>query len=150
MASENRVETYVENMASLSAFGPEFLNDVAALLDALGYQMTESDVWLLGFCTQKVEQEIKNACNLPAVPEGLYQVAKTLIVAEFLIMKKAQGGIDGETMNFDPVLKELDEGDTKMVFAADSVLSAEQKLDMFIAQANLGREQFIRFRRLQW
>lgn len=150
MTLEERIAAYVENMESLSVFSTDFFTDVTALLDALGYELQDGDIWLLGFCTQKVIQEIKNACNITVIPEELYQVAKGLIVAEFLTVKKAQGAINGEGLVFDPVLKELDEGDTKQVFAVDSVSSAEQRLDMFIAQMNLSREQFIRFRRLQW
>ena len=144
------LEAWLESMNNLSSFGPDFLEDVIHLIESLGFQIAESDLFSLGFCVQKTEQEIKNACNVSTVPLELYQVAKGLIVADFLTMKKISGTIGGVNLDFEPILKELQEGDTKQVFAVDSVSSAEQRLDSFIALMNLGREQFIRFRRLQW
>ncbi len=144
------LEAWLESMNPLSTFGPDFLEDAIRLIESLGLTIAETDYWLLGFCVQKVEQDIKNACNRSDVPEELYQVAKGLIAAEFLTVKKAQGAIDGETLIFDPVLKELHEGDTKQVFAVDTAMSGEARLEAFLAQMRLGREQFIRFRRLQW
>ena len=141
---------WIESMESLSEFSPGFLNDVIHLLESLGYEIAESDYWLLGFCVQKVEQEIKNACNTLSIPEGLYQVAKGLIVAEFLSMKKANGEINGDSLIFEPMLKEIQEGDTRQTFAVDKTTSAEQRLDSFIARMMQGKKEFIRYRKIQW
>lgn len=143
-------EEWIEYMESLSEFGPGFLNDVIQLLISLGYTIAEGDWWLLGFCVQKVEQEIKNTCNTTSVPEELYQAAKGLIVAEFLTAKKAKGEINGESLIFEPMLKEIQEGDTKQTFAVDKSTSAEQRLDSFIARMMQGKKELIRYRKLVW
>lgn len=143
-------EQYVENVQVISAFSAAFLRDVGELINSLGYEMADGDDWLLGFCTQKIEQEIKNSCNVTEVPMGLFNAAKGLIVAEFLTAKIAKGELSGQPLNFEPVLKQLQEGDTNQVFATDSVQSAEQRLNQFIALMNAGRSQFITYRRLKW
>lgn len=142
---------FCADMTRTTSFSAEFALDVLKLLDAIGYPMREEDVWLLGYCVQMVDWEIKNACNIQKVPEGLYKVAQGLIVASFLDRLSARGVLtkSGE-LSFDGAIKRLQEGDTNIEFVTDSTTSDEQKLKQFIADCNRGREQFIRYRRLAW
>ena len=142
---------FCADMTRTTSFSAEFALDVLNLLDAIGYPMREEDVWLLGYCVQMVDWEIKNACNIQKVPEGLYKVAQGLIIASFLDRLSARGVLtkSGE-LSFDGAIKRLQEGDTNIEFVTDSTTSDEQKLKQFIADCNRGREQFIRYRRLAW
>ena len=143
-------ESFVTMAEASTSFSASFLQDVVDLVTAMGYTLTTGDDYLLSFSAGYVEQEIKNACNVPEVPEGLYKVAVGLILSRFLTTKKAKHEVDASTLDFSPMLKELSEGDTKQVWDTSSGSSAEQRLDLFIAALENGRNQFITYRRLKW
>ncbi len=143
-------EAFITLAEQSTSFSASFLQEVVDLLSALGIVLTTGDDYLLSFSASYVEQEIKNACNVSEVPEGLHKVAVGLIVARFLSAKKAKKQVDADTLDFSPMLKELSEGDTKLVWDANSGSSAEQRLDLFIAALEDGRNQFITYRRLKW
>ena len=150
MADQNQIEQYVQDLEDVSGMGAAFLRDVFMLIQAIGYTIVDADEWLVGFCVQKVEQEIKNACNVQSVPDGLTKCATGLVVADFLTLKRANGNLDIESLNFDPVLKSIQEGDTQINYATETVSSGEQRLNLFLAACYHGREQFIGYRRLIW
>lgn len=127
----------------------DIIQDVHGLLNALGIT-TETDAWLIQFLFEKVEQEILNACNVSEIPSGLNKTAACLIVAEFLQAKRASGIFSPEGLHFEAALKQLQEGDTNIVYDTEHSLSSEQKLDLFISEMNKTREQFITYRRLKW
>ncbi len=150
MADQTQIEQYVQNLENVSGMGAAFLRDVFMLIQAIGYTIDDADEWLVGFCVQKVEQEIKNACNVQSVPDGLTKCATGLVVADFLTLKRANGNLDIESLTFDPVLKSIQEGDTQINYATETVSSGEQRLNLFLAACYQGREQFIGYRRLKW
>lgn len=120
------------------------------LLNAIGIAPAVDIEWLLQFIYDKVEWEIKNACNTLEIPEGLEKAATCLIVSEYIKVKRASGAINPEILNLEIPLKQLQEGDTNMVFAVDAALSPDQKLDLFLACMDKTREQFITYRRIRW
>ncbi len=135
---------------SETAFSAAIRPIVEGILTALGCAAQQGDV-LLSFCVWKTEQEIQNACNVSEVPEGRYSAAAGVIICEYLTAGKAAGTLDMDHLDLEsPLLKELDEGDTKQVFATDSLSSGEQKLDLFIASELGKRSQYLRYRRLVW
>lgn len=141
-----------ENTLILSVFGAVFLQDVEQLLTAMGYTSQTGDDWLKGFCADKVVERIKNACNVANVPDGLYYTAVALIVAEFLTLKIGTGATAGLTnLNFEPVLKQLQEGDTNMVFAVDVNSSdSAQMLGLLNLLKSTAEAQFVTYRRIRW
>lgn len=149
----DRIEQYVQdvqNVQNVQSMGADFLREVFRLIQAIGYEMTDGDSWLVGFCVQKIEQEIKNACNVPSVPLGLYKCASGLVAADFLTLKRANGKLDADSLNFEPALKQIREGDTELTYATETALSGEQRLNLFLAACYQGREQLIAYRRLKW
>lgn len=144
------MKQYTDNTALQAMFSAPFLQGVVDLLTALGYTLQDVDSVILTFTTQRVNEEILNSCNVSRVPDGLYQCATGLIVAEFLMTKKNMGQLDGLALNFEPVLKQLQEGDTNIVWATDAGQSPEQRFDTFIAFLLAGRAQFVSYRRLKW
>jgi len=128
-----------------------FIQDATNLIQAVGYTLSgDGDEWLLNFCVQKVEQEIKNACNQPEVPDGLYSVAVGLVAAEFLTIKRGNGNLDVEALTFDVPVKGIKEGDTDITFATETAMSGEQRFNLFLNSCYQGREQFVAYRRLAW
>ena len=126
------------------------LDDAESLIRAMGHEVTQDDQWMIRFMAEKAEQEIKNACNVQAVPEGLYKAWVQLTVADFLGARLSSGILDGETIDFEPALKTLQEGDTSITWAADASQTPEQRLNLFIDGLRTCRNQFIRYRRLCW
>lgn len=146
----DKIEQYVQSVQNVQHMGAAFLREVFKLIQAIGYTMTDGDEWLVGFCVQKIEQEIKNTCNVQSVPIGLYKCATGLVVAEFLTMKRANGNLDSESLNFEPAVKSIQEGDTQITYAVETGSSGEQRLNVFLGACYQGREQFIGYRRLKW
>lgn len=128
------------------------LEQVKDRLQSFGYELQEGDEFSLNFCVQKVENTIKNDCNVPAVPEGLKNIAVDMAVGEFLTAKKTFSPNSIAGLDFDAAVKQIQTGDTNTVFAVgEGSLTAEQRLDNFLNYLlTYGREQFSCYRRIRW
>lgn len=142
------INPFVPYMQDQTGFPATFLVEVVKLLEAASYTVEETDHWLLGFTVKAVEQEIKNACNVLAVPEGLYPYAVRLTVAEFLTAKKGMGqSLQG--LNLEPFVKQIQEGDTSVTF--DQGMQPEERFDKLLQWwLKSARQQYVTFRRLVW
>lgn len=122
-------------------------DDVVLRLQSLGYTPTQNDTWLINLMIRKVQNYIKDFCNIRAIPQGLRETAIDMVCGEFLIGKKAMGQLPD--MTFEAVVKSITEGDTTVQFA-DST-SAEQQFDMLMAQMTTpNKAQLLRHRKLVW
>lgn len=127
--------------------------DIILRLASLGYQVEgTADDWVLSFLIQKIENTIKNACNVTAIPDRLIPIAVDMVCGEFLQSKKASGQLDGFQVDLSEVaLKQVQEGDTSVSFSHDGNSTPEQRLDAVIRHLMTdGREQFATYRRLSW
>ncbi len=147
-----RLEALIQTIQNISSLGASFVYDVGKLLESFGYTLQDGDDWLLGFCIQKVENSIKNECNVSSVPCGLKKVATQMVVGEFLFSKKGIGQLQGLNIDIDAAVKQIQEGDTSVTFAlSDGSLTPEKRLDMLIAfLMQNGKSQFVHYRRLKW
>jgi hypothetical protein len=148
----DRLEALIQTIQNVSSLGASFVYDVGKLLESFGYTLQDGDNWLLGFCIQKVENNIKNECNVSSVPCGLKKVASQMVIGEFLFAKKGIGQLQGLNIDIDAAVKQIQEGDTSVTFAfGNGSMTPEQRLDMLIAYlVNSGISQFVRYRRLKW
>jgi len=148
----DRLEALIQTIQNVSSLGASFVYDVGKLLESFGYEMQDGDDWLLGFCIQKVENSIKNECNVSSVPCGLKKVASQMVVGEFLFAKKGIGQLQGLEIDIDAAVKQIQEGDTNVTFAfGNGSMTPEQRLDSLIAYLMVsGKSQFVRYRRLKW
>ena len=139
-------------MAENTSFGANFLTDVEQLLSAMGYVKQETDNFLLQFCVDRVTERIKNACNVSEIPEGLYYTAVELMAVEFLTFQIGAGATAGfENLNFEPVVKQLQEGDTNIVYAVDVNSSdSAQLLGLLNLLKSTAEAQFVTYRRIAW
>ena len=123
------------------------LEDVTKRLESFGYEVTEADTWVLEFIIQKVENYIKNNCNIDTIPEGLHQIAVDMSVGEFLLNKKSTGQLTG--IDLEAAIKQIQEGDTTVAFAIDS--TPEERLDNLISHLlNYGKGSFASYRCIKW
>lgn len=148
----DRLEALIQTIQNVSSLGASFVYDVGKLLESFGYTLQDGDDWLLGFCIQKVENSIKNECNVSSVPYGLKKVASQMVVGEFLFSKKGIGQLQGLNIDIDAAVKQIQEGDTSVTFAfGDGSMTPEKRLDLLIAfLMQNGKSQFVRYRRLKW
>ncbi len=121
-------------------------------LEMLGYDLKAADLQAAGFCAEKVCCSIKNKTHLADIPKGLEYIAVDMAVGEFLQFKKTFAPGDLTGFDLDYAVKQIQEGDTNIVFAAgEGSLTAEQRLDRLISHfLTYGQKEFMHYRRLQW
>lgn len=126
------------------------LETVKERLKSFGYEFQEQDEAILDFCIQKVENTIKNDCNLSGVPDGLKGIATDMAVGEFLMSKKTFSPESIAGLDLDFAVKQIQTGDTNTVFS-DGSLTPEQRLNSFINHLlTCGRDEFSCYRRIRW
>lgn len=128
------------------------LERIKERLQSIGYAVKDSDDIAINFAMQKVENTIKNDCNISAIPDGLMHIAIDMVVGEFLMSKKTFAPNDLLNFNLDVAIKQIQEGDTNISFAVgEGSKTDEQRLDSFIDYLlNYGRDEFITYRRFRW
>lgn len=128
------------------------LEQVKERLESFGYVLKDGDKAALAFSIQKVENTIKNDCNVLEIPEGLRGVAVDMAVGEFLTAKKTFSPGDIEGMDLDFAVKQIQEGDTNTVFATgEGSLTPEQRLNNLLNYLlTHGRDEFSCYRRIRW
>ncbi len=128
------------------------LEQAKGRLESFGYEWKDGDGALLAFSVQKVENTIKNDCNVPSVPDGLLNVATDMAVGEFLMAKKTFSPDDLAGLDLDFAVKQLQEGDITTVFAVgEGSTTPEQRLDAFLNHLlTRGRDGFSCYRRIRW
>jgi len=126
------------------------LEDVTARLASFSYTVTEGDSWVLGFIITKIENHIKNDCNVDAVPDGLREIVVDMVVGEFLLSKKSTGQLTG--IDISAMEKSIQEGDTTVTFAFGSGdKTPEKRLDELILYlVNYGKGSFASCRCFKW
>lgn len=126
------------------------LEDVKERLASFDYQVTEADSWMLTFLIQKVENHIKNICNVSTIPEELLNIAIDMVVGEFLLNKKSIGSLKG--FDLEAAIKQIQEGDTSITYAiGDGDLTPEKRLDLLIDYLmNRGKNELLSYRCIKW
>lgn len=128
------------------------LEMVKARLESFGYEIQEGDEFALTFAIQKVENIIKNDCNVSSIPDGLVHIAVDMAVGEFLTAKKTFSPDSIAGLDLDVAVKQIQTGDTNIVFATgEGSLTAEQRLNNFLNYLlTYGRGEFSCYRKIRW
>lgn len=150
MTIEERIAALQQNISLVSTVGSEFIDKVYKRLGSFSYTITESDDWTISFAIQKVENNIKNSCNVTSIPDGLFQTAVDMVCGEFLFTKKQSGKLEG--FNLEASLKSVQAGDTTVTFAFGSgSMTPEQRLDALLSYLMTnGRGEFACYRKIKW
>lgn len=127
------------------------LDSVKERLSSFGYEWKEGDEIALSFSIQKVENSIKNDCNIPSIPEGLMSIAVDMAIGEFLTAKKTFSP-DSIGIDLDMAVKQIQTGDTTTIFATgEGSLTDEQRLNVFLNYLlTYGKGEFSCYRRIRW
>ena len=121
------------------------LERVKERLASFGYTLKAGDEAALAFSIQKVENTIKNDCNVSSIPDGLGNIAIDMA-------KKAFAPEDIAGLDLDFAVKQIQAGDTTTVFAVGEGSSTpEQRLNAFLNYLlTYGRDEFSCYRRIRW
>lgn len=128
------------------------LDKVKERIESFGYILKDGDDAVLVFSIQKVENTIKNDCNVSFIPDGLVNIAVDMVIGEFLTAKKTFSPDDIAGLDLDFAVKQIQEGDTNTVFAiGEASLTPEQRLNSFLNYLlTHGRDKFSCYRRIRW
>lgn len=118
-------------------------------LDSFGCTPTTYDAFIIGFSIEKMEQTIKNECNLDELPEGLIPTTVDMICGEILSTKYRTGRLELSSMDLDGALTSVNVGGASVSF--DNTSSDESKLNaLILALRNVGRGEFSCYRKIKW
>lgn len=128
------------------------LNKVKERLQSFGYEVQSGDEAIISFSVQKVENTIRNDCNVSSIPDGLENIAVDMAAGEFLTAKKTFSPDSIAGLDLDYAVKQIQTGDTNTVFATgEGSLTAEQRLNNFLNYLlTYGRNEFSCFRKIGW
>ncbi len=99
-------------------------------LRQIGYDAKNDDRSLIIGEYEKVSAFIKSSCNVEKLSDELETVIIERACGNFLFVLKNFGRFD--EICGEPFVKEILEGDVKVVFDENSILSDEQKIDKII------------------
>ena len=131
----------------------EFIEKILQRLISFGYKPIEEDSWMITFCMQKVENHIKNSCNISEIPDGLIEIEIDRICGEFLFSKKQSGQLNADNgFDVDMAIKQVQAGDTNVTFAVgEGSETLETKLNTLISYLmNFGEGDFVCYRQIKW
>lgn len=128
------------------------LDRVKERIESFGYVLKDGDEAILSYSIQKVENTIKNDCNISSIPDGLVNIAVDMVAGEFLTAKKTFSPDDIAGIDLDFAVKQIQEGDTNTVFATgEASLTPEQRLNSFLNYLLAhGRDEFSCYRGIRW
>ena len=130
------------------------LEDVKKRLGSLGISVSgepsNSDDLILSFTIDKVANHINNQTNLMSIPKGLEEIAIDMVVGEFLFLKKSMGQLEIETIDFSPVTKRVQDGDTNVEFAVGEKSTPEAHFGALLAYLRHNEVDFVKYRVMTW
>lgn len=131
----------------------EFIKKILQRLISFGYTPSEADSWMITFCMEKVENHIKNSCNISEIPDGLKEIKIDRICGEFLFSKKQTNQLNADNgFDVEMAIKQVQAGDTNVTFAVgEGSETLETKLNALISYLmNFGEGDFVCYRQIKW
>lgn len=126
------------------------LNKVKERLNSLKVPITDNDDALFNFSIDRVTNFIKTQTNQQEIPAELNEIAIDMVIGEFLFLKKSMGQLDIETIDFSPFAKQVQDGDTNVIFAVEIDGTPESKFNAMIEYLQHNEVDYRKFRRLSW
>lgn len=118
-------------------------------LDRFGYKVIEADVFAIAYSLQKIENVIKNSCNVSELPDGLTHYAVDMVCGDFLDVIYRTGQLNLEDLDLKGAIASVSAGDTSVSF--DNETSDDGKFNALLQSLqNNGRSEFACYRKLSW
>ncbi len=128
---------------------PMDIEAVKDRLKQLGYEVKEGDKTALLFCIGRVEEHIKNVCNVENVPDELYFKSIDMVCGEFLKTKLSIGELEGYSVTDNRLIKTISEGDTTVTYQ-DTKKDGYTALSDFIGELTVTDSELYSFRKMRW
>lgn len=128
---------------------PMDIEAVKDRLKQLGYEVKEGDNTALLFCIGRVEEHIKNICNVENVPDELYFKSIDMACGEFLKTKLSIGELEGYSVTDNRLIKTISEGDTTVTYQ-DVKKDSYTALSDFIGELTVTDSELYSFRKMRW
>lgn len=149
MALTDETKQAVITALDTTSLSESFIEAVLNRLDSFGYEIKESDAWMIGFAMQKVESTIRNECNISEIPDGLFHIAVDMVCGEFLLAKKQTGQLELGDLDLTGAISSIKEGDTQVNFNGDE--SDSDKVDSLLNYLlNNGKGELVCYRKIRW
>ena len=149
MALTDETKQAIITALDTSSLSESFIETILNRLDSFGYEIKESDAWMIGFAMQKVENTIKNECNISEIPDGLFHTAVDMSCGEFLFAKKQIGQLEIGDLDLTGAISSIKEGDTQVNFNSDE--SDSDKVDSLLNYLlNNGKGELVCYRKIRW
>ena len=127
----------------------DITEEVKKHIESVGYEIVETDSFLISEAIEKVKNKIRNKTNQKEVPQGLKYVWINQSVGEFLNFKLKIGKLQIESLNFGRMAKEITDAGVKVSY--DDTMTTGAKFESFLTTLlTYGEDQFYRYRRLVW
>lgn len=144
--NQSAVLSELQRAMTSTSLTVDFFELVITRMHTLGYDVTSADVWQIAFAISKVENHIKNACNLVIVPQQLYEIVCDMVCGELLSELKSMGKLTTESMASAVASVKL--GDTSVNFDNNT---SQHTFDDVIDYLIHGKEgDLVCFRTMRW
>lgn len=130
-------------------FMTDITEEVKKYIESVGYEIVETDSFLISEAIEKVKNKIRNKTNQKEVPQGLKYAWVNQSVGEFLNFKLKIGKLQIESLNFGRIAKEITDAGVKVSY--DDTMTTGAKFESYLNNLlTYGEDQFYRYRRLVW
>ena len=146
--TDETISTLIETINKITESG--LTESVLKRLDSFGYEVSESDAFIIGFCVQKVENSIKNDCNVSEIPEGLINIAVDMVCGEVLETLYYTGKLDVGSIALDGALASVTLGDATVSFDNTTTNNSGTFSALINGLKDSGRSEFACYRNITW
>lgn len=119
-------------------------------LDSFGYEAKEDDAFIIGYSVQKVENNIKNDCNITEIPEGLTNTAVDMACGEILDTLYRTGKLDVGSIALDGAIASVTLGDATVSFDNTATDNSGTFTALINTLKESGRGEFACYRTVKW
>ena len=119
-------------------------------LDSFGYEAKEEDAFVIGYSVQRVENNIKNDCNITEIPEGLTNTAIDMACGEILDTLYRTGKLDVGSIALDGAIASVSLGDATVSFDNTATDNSGTFTALINALKDSGRGDFACYRTVRW
>lgn len=146
--TDETISTLVEAITKI--YESSLTELVLKRLDSFGYEAKEEDTFIIGYSVQKVENNIKNDCNITDIPEGLTNNAVDMVCGEILDTLYRTGKLDVGSIALDGAIASVSLGDATVSFDNTASDNSGTFTALISALKDSGRGDFACYRTIKW
>ena len=146
--TDETISTLTEAITNIYESGLTEL--VLKRLDSFGYEPKEEDAFIIGFSVQKVENNIKDDCNITDIPEGITSIAVDMSCGEILDTLYRTGKLDVGNIALDGAIASVTLGDATVSFDNTTSDNSGTFTALINSLKNSGKGCFACYRTVKW